>query len=163
MRKIPAKNYLLLLLLLVVTVCVVLFAKDKYESRTKKQYTSIMNSFITEIKIDDLTDYTLENSPVVIYISDKTNVNLEMDEPKYKELLTDCNIQNYFVYLDTSSQVDNIIALFEKKYDIDINENELPNLVVIIEGKVVDVYSEKTFNKDLIVEFLEKNEVIERD
>ena len=163
MRKIPAKNYLLLLLLLVVTVCVVLFAKDIYESRTKKQYTSIMNTFITEIKIDDLTDYTLENSPVVIYISDKTNVNLEMDEPKYKELLTDYNIQNYFVYLDTSSQVDNIIALFEKKYDIDINENELPNLVVIIEGKVVDVYNEKTFNKDLIVEFLEKNEVIERD
>lgn len=163
MRKVPAKNYLLLLLLLVVTFCIVVFARDMYESRTKKQYTSIMNSFITEIKIDDLTDYTLENSPVVIYMSDKTNIELENDEQKYKELLTDYNIQNYFVYLDTSNQVDDIITLFEKKYDIDINENELPNLVVIIDGKVVDIYSEKTFNKELIVEFLEKNEVIERD
>lgn len=163
MRKVPAKNYLILLLLLVVTFGVVVFARDIYESRTKKQYTSIMNSFITEIKIDDLTDYTLENSPVVIYISDKTNVNLEDDEQKYKELLTDYNIQNYFVYLDTSSQVDDIIALFENKYSIDIDDSELPNLVVIVEGKVVDIYSAKEFNKASTIEFLEKNEVIERD
>ena len=52
------------------------------------------------------------------------------------------NIQNYFVYLDTSNQVDDIITLFEKKYDIDINENidyiiKLP----AIDESIIDIIS----------------------
>lgn len=163
MRKIPTKNYFILLILFVATAGIVFFACDIYESRTKKQYTSIMNSFITEIKLDDLNDYTLENSPVVIYISDKTNANLETDEKKYKEFLTEYNIQNYFVYLDVSGENIDVIKEFEERYDVDLNEECLPNLVVITESKNTELYSSNTFDKVNIVEFLEKNEVIERD
>ena len=99
MRKIPAKNYVLLVLLFVVTIAIVLFARNIYNSRSAKQYVSVMNDFITEIKVDDLNGYTLENSPVVIYISDKTNVSLEETEKKYKELLTNYNLQNYLFHL----------------------------------------------------------------
>lgn len=163
MKKIPAKNYFLLLVLFVATAAIVFFAVDVYTSRTKKQYVSIMHSFITEIKLNDLNYYTIDNSPVVIYISDKTNRNFENSELEYKKLLTEYNIQNYFVYLDISNMELNIIEEFEKMYNVDIDNNNLPNLVVITEGKVTELYSSSIFNKPEIINFLEKNGVIESD
>lgn len=163
MRKIPAKNYVLLGLLFAVTVGIVLFACEIYNSRSTKQYTSVMNSFITEIKVDDLSGYTLENSPVVIYISDKTDSSLEKIEDDYKKLLTDYNLQNYFVYLDVSNSEIDVVKSFEEKYNINLDKDNLPNLVVITEGKVADLYTAKEFIKTEIITFLEKNEVIESD
>lgn len=163
MRKIPIKNYFILLILIIATVGIVLFGCDVYESRIKKQYTSIMNSFITEIKLDDLNGYTLENSPVVIYISDKSDVTLEELEKKYKEILTEYNIQKFFVYLDVSNKSVDIFRNFEEKYKVDLNDEILPNLVVIDEGKVVDYYSSSDFNELNLTEFLRRNEVIESD
>lgn len=163
MRKIPAKNYVLLILLFVVTVAIVLFACDIYNSRSVKQYESVMNNFITEIKLDDLNGYTLENSNVVIYISDKTNSSLQEVEEDYKKLLTDYNLQNYFVYLDVSTNTVDVVTTFEEKYKIKLDSENLPNLVVITDGEVVDLYTAKTFNKTEIITFLEKNEVIESD
>jgi hypothetical protein len=163
MRKIPAKNYVLLGLLFAVTVGIVLFACEIYNSRSTKQYTSVMNSFITEIKVDDLSGYTLENSPVVIYISDKTDSSLEKIEDDYKKLLTDYNLQNYFVYLDVSNSEIDVVKMFEEKYNINLDKDNLPNLVVITEGEVADLYTAKEFIKTEIITFLEKNEVIESD
>ena len=163
MREIPAKNYVLLVLLFAVTIVVVLFARNIYNSRSEKQYVSVMNDFITEIKVDDLNDYTLENSPVVIYISDKTNVSLEETEKKYKELLTDYNLQNYFVYLDVSTNTVDVVTVFEEKYNVKLDSENLPNLVVIVDGKIIDLYTSDSFNRAEIITFLEKNEVIESD
>lgn len=163
MRKIPAKNYALLVALFVVTIAIVLFACDIYNSRSIKQYVSVMNDFITEVKLDDLNGYTLENSPVVIYISDKTDSSLKELEENYKELLTDYNLQTYFVYLDVSTNSIDVVAVFEEKYGIKLDSDNLPNLVVITEGKVTDLYTSTEFNKAEIVTFLEKNEVIESD
>lgn len=163
MRKIPAKNYVLLVVLFLATISIVLFACDVYNSRSEKQYVSVMNDFITEITVDDLNGYTLENSPVVIYISDKTDSSLQEDEENYKKLLTDYNLQNYFVYLDVSTSSIDVVALFEEKYAVKLDAENLPNLVVIAEGKVMDLYTSSEFNKAEIVTFLEKNEVIESD
>lgn len=163
MRKIPTKNYFILLLLFAATAGIVLFASEVYESRTRKQYTSIMNSFITEIKINDLDYYTLDNSPVVIYISDKTDVDLGEDEQRYKDLLIEYNIQNYFVYLNVSDESIDVIKSFEELYNVDIAEETLPNLVVIDEGKVIGIYSYDIFNKTGVIDFLTQKGVIESD
>jgi len=161
MRNIPKKNYLLLLILLAATIIIVVFACDIYESRTKKQYISAMNSFVTEIKLDDLSGYTLENSPVVIFVSDKTDIKLEEKEVEYKQLLTEYDLQNLFVYLNITD-VD-VLDEFKNKYNFEFDATLLPILVVIDEGIVVDVYSSSVFEENDIVKFLKKNEVIEND
>ena len=120
-----------------------------------------MNSFVTEIKIDDLNGYTLENSPVVIFISDKLDSALEEKEVNYKDLLTKYSIQHLFVYLDVSNE--EILTKFNEKYSLELSLEKLPILVVIDEGKVVDYYSSLEYNSEDIVTFLEENEVIESD
>lgn len=161
MREIPKKNYLLLIILFVVTAGIVFFARDIYNSRTTKQYTSVMNSFLTEIKLDDLNGYTLENSQVVIFISDKSTSSFEELEIKYKKIITEHNLQPLFVYLDVNNTSN--LDLFNQKYDVQLKLEELPILVVIMDGKVTDTYLSSNFNEVDVIEFLEKNEIIENN
>lgn len=161
MREIPKKNYLILFILLAATAGIVFFACDIYESRTKKQYSSVMNSFLTEVKLDDLSGYTLENSTVVIFVSDKFDSSLEDIETKYKKILTENNIQHLFVYLDVSDE--SVLASFNEMYNLDLTTNTLPILVVIDEGKVINSYINLDFDEQKIGDFLEENEVIEND
>lgn len=161
MREIPKKNYLILFILLAATAGIVFFACDIYESRTKKQYSSVMNSFLTEVKLDDLSGYTLENSTVVIFVSDKFDSSLEDIETKYKKILTENNIQHLFVYLDVSDE--SVLASFNEMYNLDLTTNTLPILVVIDEGKVINSYINPDFDEQKIGDFLEENEVIEND
>ncbi len=161
MREIPKKNYLLLIILFVVTAGIVFFARDIYNSRTTKQYTSVMNSFLTEIKLDDLNGYTLENSQVVIFISDKSTSSFEELEIEYKKIITEHNLQPLFVYLDVNNTSN--LDLFNQKYDVQLKLEELPILVVIMDGKVTDTYLSSNFNEVDVIEFLEKNEIIENN
>ncbi len=161
MREIPKKNYLLLIILFVVTAGIVFFARDIYNSRTTKQYTSVMNSFLTEIKLDDLNGYTLENSQVVIFISDKSTSSFEELEIEYKKIITEHNLQPLFVYLDVNNTSN--LDLFNQKYDVQLKLEELPILVIIMDGKVTDTYLSSNFNEVDVIEFLEKNEIIENN
>ena len=161
MREIPKKNYLLLIILFVVTAGIVFFARDIYNSRTTKQYTSVMNSFLTEIKLDDLNGYTLENSQVVIFISDKSTSSFEELEIEYKKIITEHNLQPLFVYLDVNNTSN--LDLFNQKYDVQLKLEELPILVVIMDGKVTDTYLSSNFNEVDVIEFLEKNKNIENN
>ena len=163
MRKVPMKNYFILILLLLITVGVVFFIKDIYQSHDDKKYVSIMNCFITEVKLDDLTDYTLENSPVVIFISDKNNSSLSVSENKYKDLLAEYDLQSLFVYLNVSNNKEDILKKFNEKYQINLDDKALPIIVVIDEGRAVDLYSKEQFNKPEVINFLTENGVIESD
>lgn len=164
MKKVPLKNYFILLFILVITVVVVLGAREFYYSRTEKQYTSIMNDFITEVKLEDLDDYTLENSPAVIFISNKKDSSLETQEKQYKDVLIEYDIKHLFVYLDTSvEEEEDILTKFNQKYNMKISNIDLPKLVVVDGGKIVDEYSTLDFNQAEVVNFLMENGVIERD
>ena len=120
-----------------------------------------MNSFLTEIKLDDLNGYTLENSQVVIFISDKSTSSFEELEIEYKKIITEHNLQPLFVYLDVNNTSN--LDLFNQKYDVQLKLEELPILVVIMDGKVTDTYLSSNFNEVDVIEFLEKNEIIENN
>ena len=161
MRNVPKKNYFLLILLFAVTAFIVFFACNIYKSRTEKQYISVMDTFITEVKLDDLNGYTLENSQVVIFVSNKSDYSLKDVEEDYKKIITDYNLQHLFVYLNVSAA--ETLDSFNEMYNVSLTNNNLPILVVIDEGKVVDSYVEAEYSKANIISFLEKNEVIESD
>lgn len=161
MRKVPKKNYFIFLLMVVCTIVIVFYSCEAYKSRNINKYVSPMNLFITEIKVDDLENYIVENSTVVIYVSDKKDDTLKEREEKFKELLTEYNIQQYFVYLDMSYNTDGVIAKFEERYKDKLDYEKLPILIVMLDGKVVGTYNENNYDEKKIISFLKDNEVIE--
>lgn len=163
MREVPKKNYVIFLLMVVAVVIVVLYLSETHKTRISHKYISSMNNFVTEIKVDDIENYIIENPLVVIYVSDKKDESLKEREEDFKELLTEYNIQRYFVYLDMSIDTESVSNNFENKYNEELYYENLPILFVMIDGQVVDIYNEKNYDTTKIVAFLKKNEVIEID
>lgn len=163
MREVPKKNYIIFLLMVVAVVIVVLYLSETHKTRISHKYISPMNNFVTEIKVDDIENYIIENPLVVIYVSDKKDETLKDREEDFKELLTEYNIQRYFVYLDMSIDTELVSNNFENKYHKELYYENLPILFVMIDGQVVDVYNEKNYDTTKIIAFLKKNEVIEID
>lgn len=161
MRKIPLKNYFLLIGLIGVTVFITYYCCNLYTNRHENKYTSPMNSFLAEIKEDDIEDYVKDNPAVVLYISDKKDKTQENIEKKFKDLLTERHIYSYFVYVDISNDKEKSLQSFQENYKLELNYQSLPILVVFQDGEVSDVYHTKEWNISEITEFLKRNEVID--
>ena len=78
--------------------------------------------------------------------------------------IVDKNISNILKLSSFMNEKQNIKSTFMVvPTSIEFYKDNLPNLVVITEGKVADLYTAKEFIKTEIITFLEKNEVIESD
>ena len=70
MRKIPMKNYIILLAITIVTILLVVYLVNLYQ--TKKDYENNVNhrmTFLKEIKVEDFDNYITENPEGFIYLS----------------------------------------------------------------------------------------------
>lgn len=161
MKKIPLKNYIFLVLLVGVTVFITYYCCNLYTNQHESKYTSIMHSFLAEIKEDDIEDYVKDNPTVVLYISDKKDKDKEQLEKEFKELLTEKHIYSYFVYVDISSDKEKSLQNFQENYQLELDYQSLPILVVFEDGEVSEVYHTKEWNVSEITEFLKRNEVID--
>lgn len=139
MREVPKKNYAITFFIVFATVVVTLVVANSYRSQIKK--TSLMYDYLSEIKINDLDSYLLENPSVVIYIADKYDLEKEEQEIKFKNEINEFNVYNYFIYLDVNDIDDSFIKNFSKEYNFDMDINNLPLLVVINDGKVIDSFN----------------------
>ncbi len=163
MKKIPIKNYVILVVLIAVTVLAACYGCYVYKKHQEHGYVTVMLPFLKEIKEDGIGDYLVDNPTAVLYISDKTNSSLEEEELKVKQLITDYNLQSYFVYVDISNDQAKSLADFEKKYQLQLNYQNLPILVIIEDEQVVEYYNEQNWNAQEIEDFLVRNGVIEND
>lgn len=163
MRKVPVKNYFLLILLVGVTVFLTYYCCNLYNEHHENKYTSLLISFLTEIKEDDIENYVLENPTVVLYIGDKTNKAMDETEREFKKYLTDKNIYSYFVYVDISKEKDNSLQSFQENYNLSLNYEQLPILIVFQDGELVDTYNQTEWNMTNVTDFLRRNEVVDCD
>lgn len=139
MREVPRKNYIIMILIVLSVVIITIALGNAYNNREKKMSDFYM--FLPEIKVNDLDTYLLENPNVVIYISDKYNLENEIIEEKMEKEITELNVKNYFVYLDTNDITDSFLKKFNKKYNGNIDITKTPIIVIINEGKVVNYYN----------------------
>lgn len=163
MRKVPLKNYILLFVLVGVTVFLTYYCCDLYNERHKKSYTSLISSFITEIKEDDIENYVLENPNVVLYISDKTDENLKEVENKMKSFLTEKNIYSYFVYVNVLKTEEEKLNIFQENYNLELDFDKIPILVAFQDGELKEMYNIQEWNSNELTDFLTRNEVIDSD
>lgn len=138
MREIPKKNYIIMIFITLSVVIVTIALGNAYNNREKK--TSDIYSFLSEIKVNDLDTYLLENPNAIIYISDKYDLNNEKIEETIKKDITELNVKDYFVYLDTNDITESFLKNFNEKYDGNIDIDKIPMIVIISDGKVVNCY-----------------------
>ena len=166
-KETSLKNYLILLLIAVVTFITVFYLGNWY--KTTEAYwskTSDMVSVISEVKLNELNNYLLENPNTIIYISSGEDESIKEFEKSFKELIIEYDLRDEIIYLDQK--------LFENQKDyqdfIDQYFHEdmkyakfvLPNLLVVENRKVVALLNtgNQPLEKEATINFLKQHGVI---
>ena len=88
MKKIPFKNYVILCVIIVLTVISVFYVRSWYI--TNKEYysrNSVIKDIAREIKIDEISNYTLESPKFMLYVSSGADADVKDFENDFKKLI----------------------------------------------------------------------------
>ena len=134
MREIPKKNYIILVVLLAVTAFLTLFLSNIYKN--KEKLTSNFYEYVNKITPESFDEFMTENEDVIIYIGDKYDLTLETVEKELSEKIDELNLKHNLIYID-KSYVDKKFIKKLKGYDINIDLDKLPVVVVVVEEEVL--------------------------
>lgn len=134
MREIPKKNYMILVVLLAVTTFLTLFLSNIYKN--KEKLTSNFYEYANKITPESFDEFMTENEDVIIYIGDKYDLTLETVEKELSEKIDELNLKHNLIYID-KSYVDKKFIKKLKGYDINIDLDKLPVVVVVVEEEVL--------------------------
>jgi len=134
MREIPKKNYIILVVLLAVTVFFTLFIANIYKN--KEKLTSNFYEYVNKITPDSFDEFMTENEDIIIYIGDKYDLTLGTVEKELEEKINELNLKHSLIYIDKSYVDKNFIKKL-KGYNINIDLDKLPVVVVVVEEEVI--------------------------
>lgn len=170
MRKVKTKNYVLLAILVVITMGAVLYMANWYKMiNTLKSDESVMKKVISEIKVDDLENYMIENPNIVLYVTNGTDESIKSFEKSFKDLIQKKDLTKEIVFLDADDADENQLntalqnLLVEDLKNKNVNVSIIPNLYIIRDSSIIDsLYKVETkILKSDVVQFLEIYEEIE--
>lgn len=161
------KNFLLLGIIAIVTILLVLYANMLFINNNKDA-VSLTTKYLFEIKQNDFEDYITDNSDAIIYIARGKDVTLRNFEGKFVDLINDKELSKEIVYLNTDEINKNFFESLKQYYSESLKEENpiisaKANLLIIKDRKIESIlYTEtKTIQIEDVLEFLEKNDVIE--
>ena len=134
MRKIPRKNYYIVVLLIVITVLITLFLSNLYKNRSRD--FSLIYNYSNKITSDELDEYLLEMSDIIIYVADKYDNSNTKFEEKFKNKIDSLNLKDKLIYIDKSELNKKSLEKLNKEYKIKINLENLPTIITIVDRKV---------------------------
>lgn len=152
MKYIQKKNYYVLVVLLAVTILLTLSLASIYKNREK--FTSSFYEYSNKITPGEFDEYMLENSNIIVYISDKYDLTNENFEKKFSKKLDQLNLKGNLIYIDEKDIDKQFLKKLKKTYDINIDLEKLPTVVVIIDNEVVkNVTIDSDSDVDTIIEY----------
>lgn len=167
MRQVKFRNYVILAVIVCLTVLAVLFLRNIYLKQ--KDYENTTNNRIDilyEIKEDDLQSYLVENSEVMIYISNASNETIADFEKQFKNYIADEEVSKEIVYLN----LDKVSSTFykeltEKYFNKDLSSEIVQNqanLLSVKSGKVDSIlyHQEASIDIEDVKRFLRVNNVV---
>ena len=134
MRENPKKKYINLVVLLAVTAFLTLFLSNIYKN--KEKLTSNFYEYANKITPESFDEFMTENEDVIIYIGDKYDLTLETVEKELSEKIDELNLKHNLIYID-KSYVDKKFIKKLKGYDINIDLDKLPVVLVVVEEEVI--------------------------
>lgn len=167
MKKVPFKNYIKVFLLFALTVVVCIILSNNYKN--KKAYereSEHIQSFLSNVKYDELQNYLTENHDGYIYIASSNDTSLETFENELKSLIVEKDLEREFVYLDNSSFDDAVYKKIEDNFSDTLRKRNVslpkcPNVLFVKDGKIHDMLY--TTNTSILLEnvqtFIEQHQV----
>lgn len=158
------KNYFILIGVFIAIIIMVLYLCDCYRvyNESKKEIP-VLEGILSEISIQELEHYILENPTTVIYICTVNNDVCRDYEGKLIKLINKKDLSDDIVYLNVlEDQVDDFVNDFNSRYPykVELNSN-FPAYVVFDEGSISSLLQEK--DKKLSIEktrqFIELNKI----
>ena len=144
MKNIPLKNYFILLVMLIGVVLITLIFRNYYNNNLKK--TSTLYKYANHMSRDDLDEYLLESSSLVIYIADKYDLDMEDEEELLKEKIIELNLYNNFIYVDYRVFNNKFLNYFNSTYHTNLNIDNLPTMIIYEDGVVENIYYNLNIN-----------------
>ena len=154
-RTIPRKNYILLGIILLITGIIVWYAGNFYvHYREQELNKPILNTYLKEIRIDEIDNYLTENPSMAIYIGHLQDEKLRDFEIKLLAKLNSYTVNDDFLYLNVTD-----VNTANLKYSF-MFTNE-PKIVMFENGQVVKMFAIKDqYNIAKTIKFLTKYELI---
>ena len=138
MRKIPLKNYIIAAVIIAVTVILSFYLRAMYK---------VNNNFDSEISFSNLENYLYENPNVILHFRNGSYLKFEEN---FDKAVYETNTQ--VISIDSTLLSEEDKNNFYTKYcNSSINYDrlfEIPNIVLINNGKVTSIYSEKYSDTD---------------
>lgn len=145
MKKIPFKSYIKVFLLFVFTIVLCIILSNNYKNKKAYERTQgHLQSFLSNVKYDELQNYLIENHDGYIYIAPSGDTTLEIFENELKKFIIEEDLEKEFVYLDSNS-FDNIayqeIAqnFSDEMHKRGISIPNCPNIYFVKDGKIADI------------------------
>ena len=152
MKKIPQKNYFVLIGLVLVTIILTLSFANIYKNKDK--LVSNFYEYANKIDSSEFNEYIVENSDLIIYISDKYDLSKESYETKFKNKLNELNLKNKLVFIDKRAVDKEFSDSIKKNYNLKIDINKLPIIIVVVDKKIVkSIYVESDTNVYTVIEY----------
>ena len=128
------KNILLLIILLVVTVLIVLVFAKIYKNNNKNN--SIIFDYVQEIKPNDFNQYMIENPDVIVLFVDKYDISNDEILKELIDEIDDNDLKDKIICIDKNLIKDSFISSLNKKYNINLDANKFPALILITDNEV---------------------------
>lgn len=168
-KEIKTKNYFILVGMIIITfiVCFYVFTWLKQYNDAKLS-TPIITSVIAEAKYDNLDSLLKERNFVVLYTCTTSEKICRNFEVKLKKYIIEENLSEEIIYFNLGEKYpeEEILNKIYKKYkheDLIKKLNNYPSLLILSEGKIIDLLSPNKNNKitiSMVDEFLEGYELI---
>lgn len=169
-RIIPTKNYLIFAVIAILSFSFVYNLAEWYKTtKDDLENKSVMTDAISEILSEEIDNYIIDNSSVVIYMSSSKDITIKDFEKAFKDIIIEKEISDQIIYLDTNKVLDDdFYSKLEKKYfsaelkSNNINLNHMPNIIVFKDRKIISVLlnDEAKINLSKVENFLINNEII---
>ena len=168
-RNIPIKNYFVLSILVMVTIILTFYFVSWYNaSKEYRKENSVIAGVLSKIKIEEITNYVLDNPNVVIYMSSGSDAEVKEFENKFKKFILKHEISDDIVYLDTNTVINGdysvLLALFHDDLAArNVNLVNKANILIVRDSKIIDILykDEQKINESDMNQFLEMYEVLE--
>ena len=152
MKEIPKKNYYILAILLIVTVLLTLVLYNLYLN--KEKLVSNFYEYANKITPEEFDEYIVENSDLIIYISDKYDLTYETFEKKFEDKINDLNLKENLIYIDKNNIDNEFLKKLKSSYNINIDIDNTPIIIVMVDNEVIkNISISNDSNVETIIEY----------
>lgn len=146
------KKYIYLGILLVATVILTLILSTLYNREVKKFSYAYEN--LNKIVNTEFDEYMMEHPDTIIYIGDKSNLENNKFEKKLVKKLEELNLIENIIYIEKQEFNDSLKGKILEDYNYKYKEKELPAIIVINDGKMLEIVTvDKETNVENIIDY----------